>query len=127
MTTVVGTMLVLMMVSKLMHIVQESERESPRAAKVYARSQTGKPHCQGTIIIFSFTIFLTRDITRVNNISHQMNLQYDRLYVDGRCYGWSQTQGRVLEQAVGSVFVNLLFLSVSCFCQYSVFVNLLFL
>ena len=29
---------------------------------------------------------------------HQMNLQYDRLYVDGRCYGWSQAQGRVLEQ-----------------------------
>ena len=27
-----------------------------------------------------------------------MNLQYDRLYVDGRCYGWSQAQGRVLEQ-----------------------------
>ena len=30
----------------------------------------------------------------------QMSLQYDRLYVDGRCYGWSQAQGRVLEQGV---------------------------
>ena len=29
-----------------------------------------------------------------------MSLQYDRLYVDGRCYGWSQAQGRVLEQGV---------------------------
>ena len=31
-------------------IAQESEGESPRAAKVYARSQTGKPHCQGMIL-----------------------------------------------------------------------------
>ena len=103
---------------------------------------TEEQHCQNTIIIIFYTFqnhhkkhhhiissphFMTIDIAMVNNISHQMNLQYDRLYVDGRCYGWSQTQGRVLEQAVGSVFVNLLFQSVSCFCQPSVFVNLLFL
>ena len=40
-----------------MESAQEGERESPRAAKVYARGQTGKPHCQGidiaVIIIYA--------------------------------------------------------------------------
>ena len=41
----------------VMVIAQEGEGEPPRAAKVYAGGQTGKPHCQGidiaVIIIYA--------------------------------------------------------------------------
>ena len=46
-----------------------------------------------------------------------MSLQYDRLYVDGRCYGWSQAQGRVLEQGV-MYFVGIHVVHVFYFCVY---------
>ena len=36
-----------------------------------------------------------------NNPSAVTSLQWDKLYVDGRCYAWSDQQGRVVEWRPG--------------------------
>ena len=38
----------------------------------------------------------------------QVMLQYDKLYVDGKCYAWNDVQGRVTENTVGCLQLILL-------------------